>query len=97
MQQSSNKNSGVIKVKVVHDLQRQILEIPSLFRVLNNYYYKKAIVQNQKKRLLVKKFKNRLNPLESNKDWLYAIPTALNTSRDDFSPIEGSGCQGSGH
>ena len=84
MQQSSNKNSGVIKVKVAHDLQRQILEITSLFRVLNNYYYKKTIVQNQKKRLLVKRFKNQLKLLESNKDWLYAIPTALNTSRDDF-------------
>ena len=84
MQQSSNKNSGGIKVKVAHNLQRQILEITSLFRVLNNYYYKKAIVQNQKNRLLVKRFKNRLKSLESNKDWLYAIPTSLNTSRDDF-------------
>jgi hypothetical protein len=84
VQQSSNKNSGIIKVKVAHNLQRQILEITSLFRVLNNYYYKKAIVQNQKKLLLVKKFKNGLKPLENNKDCLYAIPAALNTSKDDF-------------
>ena len=84
MQQSSNKKSGIIRVKVAHDLQRQILEITSLFRVLNNYYYKKAIVQNQKNRLLEKRFKNQLKPLESNKDWLYAIPTTINTSRDDF-------------
>jgi len=84
VQQSSNKNSGIIRVKVAHDLQRQILEITSLFRVLDNYYYKKAIVQNQKERLFVKRSKNRLKTLESDKDWLYTILTALNTSRDDF-------------
>jgi len=69
-------------VKVAHDLQRQLLEIPSFLRVMNNYYQKKIYLQRQIKSLFIKRFKEGC--LEDNKGWLYTIPTALNTLRDDF-------------
>ena len=79
MQQSLNKDSEVSNVKIAHDFQKQILEIPSLVRVLNNYYYNKFVVQAKLKPKVLKKFKEELKKIENDKDWLYAIPTALST------------------
>ena len=79
MQQSLNKDSEVSNVKIAHDFQKQILEIPSLVRVLNNYYYNKFVVQAKLKPIALKKFKEELKKIENDKDWLYAIPTALST------------------
>ncbi|MGQ4875813.1 MAG: hypothetical protein ACP6IY_17245 [Promethearchaeia archaeon] len=71
-------------VRVSHDLQRQILEIPSLFRVMNNYYRKKLEIQEQIKPLILKKFREGLKTLEDNKDWLFSLPTALTTLNEYF-------------
>ena len=76
---SSTKKPKTNTVKVVHDLKRQILEIPSLIRVMNNYYYKKKHLQKKIKPLLLKKFKESLNNLEEKENWLHSIPTTLET------------------
>lgn len=82
--QSTYKAQEGLTVKVVHDLQRRILEIFSLFRVMNNYYYKKTELQKQIQPLIFKKFKEGLRTVRKNIDWLFTIPTALNTLSDDF-------------
>lgn len=82
--QSTYKAQEGSTVKVVYDLQRRILEIFSLFRVLNNYYYKKTEIQKQIQPLIFKKFKEGLKTVRKNVDWLFTIPTALNTLSDDF-------------
>lgn len=43
-----NKNHKLsnLKIKVSHDFQRQLLEITSLLRVINNFYYKKARISS---------------------------------------------------
>ncbi len=82
--QSTYKAQEGLTVKVVYDLQRRILEIFSLFRVLNNYYYKKTEIQKQIQPLIFKKFKEGLKTVRKNMDWLFTIPTALNTLSDDF-------------
>jgi len=82
--QSTYKAQEGLTVKVVHDLQRKILEIFSLFRVLNSYYYKKTEIQKQIQPLIFKKFKEGLKTVRENVDWLFTIPTALNTLSDDF-------------
>ncbi|MFX0047459.1 MAG: hypothetical protein ACFE8G_04740 [Candidatus Hermodarchaeota archaeon] len=78
MQQSLSKDRGVIQIKIAHDLQKQILEIPSLIRVINNYYYNKSLVQARLKPIVLKRFREGLKSIESDKDWLYILPTALN-------------------
>ncbi|TFG00693.1 MAG: hypothetical protein EU540_05005, partial [Promethearchaeota archaeon] len=82
--QSTYKAQEGLTVKVVYDLQRRILEIFSLFRVLNKYYYKKTEIQKQIQPLIFKKFKEGLKTVRKNMDWLFTIPTALNTLSDDF-------------
>ncbi|MFX0041849.1 MAG: hypothetical protein ACFE8L_02955 [Candidatus Hodarchaeota archaeon] len=82
MLHSEEKPRMEITVNVIHDLQRQLLEIPSFLRVMNNYYQKKTYLQRQIKSLFIKRFKEGC--LEDNKDWLHTIPTALNTLSDDF-------------
>jgi len=81
---STNHQRDSLTIRVVHDLQRQILEIPSFIRVLNNYYYKKVKIQNKVKSIIAKKFKDGLTTLENSKDWLYSIPTTLTTLSDDL-------------
>jgi len=71
-------------VNVTHDLRRQMLEILSLFRVMNNYYNKKNEIQNQIQPLILKKFKEGLQTVKKKADWLFTIPPALNTLSDDF-------------
>jgi len=84
LQHSDNEPSKRSTVKVAHDLQRQILEITSLIRVLNNYYYKKSKVQNQVKPIIFKQFKDGLKTIENDKDWLHSIPTTLSTLSNDL-------------
>ncbi|MFX1434427.1 MAG: hypothetical protein ACFFBT_07205 [Promethearchaeota archaeon] len=84
MEKSSSKDATNNTVKVVHDLKRQILEIPSLIRVMNNYYYKKNQGQNQIKPILRKKIKENIKFLKDKRDLLYSIPTALDTLSDDL-------------
>ncbi|MFX0057304.1 MAG: hypothetical protein ACFE85_02505 [Candidatus Hodarchaeota archaeon] len=80
MQHTSIGLNHTKTVRVTHDLQRQILEITSFIRVLNNYYNKKNKLQNQVKPLILKQFREEgLKTLENNKDWLHSIPTVLNT------------------
>ena len=84
MLESTEDTEEVIKVQVVHDLRRQILEILSLFRVMNNYYDKKNDVQKTLKPLILKRFKEGLKTVENGRDWLFSLPTALNTLSEDF-------------
>jgi len=84
VQQSLNKDSEVSNVKIAHDFQKQILEIPSLIRVLNNYYYKKSVVQAKLKPIALKKFKEGLKKIENNNNWLHNFPTALSTLSEDL-------------
>lgn len=84
MQSSTIKSEKSIHVKVAHNSQRQILEMLSLFRVMNNYYHKKSEIQKQIQPLIFKKFKEGLTTIQKKKDWLFTIPTALNTLSDDF-------------
>ncbi len=78
------KSEGQLAIQVVHDLQRQIMEIPSLFRVIDNYYKKKSDIQQQLKPSILKKFKEGLRMLEQDIDWLFTIPTALTTLNEEF-------------
>ncbi len=71
-------------VEVSHDLQRQVLEIISLFRVMNNYYNKKNDIQKQIQPIILKKFKEGLKTIKNKADWLFTIPHALNTLSEDF-------------
>ncbi|TXT58286.1 MAG: hypothetical protein BAJALOKI2v1_400018 [Promethearchaeota archaeon] len=73
------------KVAVIHDPKRKILEIPSLMRVLNNYYFKKTDVQENLKPLLIKRFKEGLETVQKRDDWLFTVPTAIETLSEDFS------------
>jgi hypothetical protein len=82
--ESTEDTEDVIKVQVVHDLRRQILEIMSLLRVMNNYYDKKNDVQKTLKPHILKKFKEGLKTVENGRDWLFSLPTALNTLSEDF-------------
>ncbi|MFX1394438.1 MAG: hypothetical protein ACFFAH_12805, partial [Promethearchaeota archaeon] len=81
---SANNTQKGIKVKVIHDQQRRIMEIFSLLRVMNNYYYKKTELQQQIRPLIFNKFKEGLTTIKRNVDWLFTIPTALNTLSNDF-------------
>lgn len=41
--QNTNDNFSNLKLKVSNDFLRQLLEVPSLIRVINNYYFKKNV------------------------------------------------------
>lgn len=84
MLQASNQSNPTLTVRIIHDLQRQILEMTSFIRVLNNYYQKKTSMQNQTKPLILNKFKKGSNILGKNKNWLQNTPTALNTLSDNL-------------
>ncbi len=84
MQNSTLKLEKSSHVKVAHNSQRQILEMLSLFRVMNNYYHKKSEIQKQIQPLIFKKFKEGLTTIRKKGDWLFTIPIALNTLSDDF-------------
>ena len=84
MQQSLNRDSEVTQVKIAHDFEKQILEIPSLIRVINNYYYNKSVVQAKLKPLALKRFKEGLKTIENDKYWLNTLPTALNVLSEDL-------------
>ena len=84
MQSSPIKLEKNIHVKVAHNSQRLILEMLSLFRVMNDYYQKKSEIQSQIQPLIFKKFKEGLTTIKKKGDWLFTIPTALNTLTDDF-------------
>jgi len=60
------------------------MEIPSLMRVMNNYYYKKTVIQKQLKPLILNRFKESMKIVTDNHDWLHTIPSALGTLSDDF-------------
>ena len=79
-----SKASEHKQVKVIHDLQRRVMEIPSLMRVMNNYYYKKTAIQKQLKPLILNRFKESMKIVTDNRDWLHTIPSALGTLSDDF-------------
>jgi hypothetical protein len=71
-------------INVSHDLTHQILEISSLIRVINNYYFKKQRAQEKIKPLLLKRFREGLNSIIERDNWLLSIPSALNTLSNDF-------------
>ncbi|MEJ2279766.1 MAG: hypothetical protein P8Y70_18785 [Candidatus Lokiarchaeota archaeon] len=71
-------------VFVSHDLKRKILEISSLIRVINNYYFKKLKTQEKIKPLLLKKFKDGLDSIKERQDWLFSVPNVLSTLSDDL-------------
>ncbi|MFX1502742.1 MAG: hypothetical protein ACFFDH_17405, partial [Promethearchaeota archaeon] len=71
-------------VRVAHDLQRQILEMTSFLRVMNNYYKKKIELQNRVKPFIQKMYKGELKEINENEYWLYTIPLALNVLSKDF-------------
>jgi len=72
------------KIKVTHDLNRQILEILSLIRVINNFYYKKKKIQEQIKPTILNKFREELKVIKNDKDWLFSIPSLLSKINEDF-------------
>ena len=80
----SHEAQKATNVKVVHDPKRRIMEILSLLRVMNNYYFKKTEIQKQIQPLIFKKFKEGLKTIRKNVDWLFTIPTALTTLSEDF-------------
>ncbi|MFO8019389.1 MAG: hypothetical protein R6U96_12200 [Promethearchaeia archaeon] len=73
-----------MKVSIADDLQRRILEVLSLLRVINNYYDKKQEIQKRIKPILYKQFKEGLKTLKNQKDWLFSIPSALEKLNEDF-------------
>ncbi|MBD3212547.1 MAG: hypothetical protein GF311_08060 [Candidatus Lokiarchaeota archaeon] len=72
------------QVKVSHDFKRQILEVLSLARVINNYYYKKKKVQEQIRPQILRQFREELSTIKQNQDWLFAIPSVLEKISEDF-------------
>ena len=71
-------------VRVAHDLQRQILEMTSLLRVINNYYKKKEVLQIQIEPLILEKIEEELKSLKNTKDNVQSIPTVFNTQNNKF-------------
>jgi len=84
LQKAENTAENFINVKIIHDLKRIILEVPSLFRVINNYYRKKADIQKDLKPLIMKKFKEGMRTIETDDDWLFSLPNALTTLNEEF-------------
>lgn len=60
MDPSKEISSTEITVKVAHDLQRQILEMTSLLRVINNYYKKKKKSPNSIKNANLRENRRRI-------------------------------------
>ena len=83
MQDSIENGANKFSVKVNHDLPRRILEVLSLFRVMNNYYGKKSNIQETIRPLLRKRFRESLKTLSDDGDWLFSIPSALSTLTDE--------------
>jgi len=77
LEQSKHEIHGESTIKVIHDLKRQILEIPSLIRVMNRYYYKKAQIENQ-----MKPFQHETNNHKGDRHHL--LPSALDTLTSDL-------------
>ncbi len=71
-------------VKVIHDSQRRVLEILSLLRVMNNYYGKKKDIQKKMKPIVLKRFKKSIKELEENSDWLFSVPSTLDSLNIEF-------------
>ena len=84
VQRSIKKNPKISRIRIAHDHQKQILEIPSLIRVINNYYYNKSAVQAKLKPLALKRFKEGIKTLENERDWLHTLPTSLNILSQDL-------------
>ena len=84
MKGSKSTDIELSRVNVSHDVQKQIMEIISLIRVMNNYYHKKSEIQKQIKPYLLHKFKEEVKLLESSADWLHSIPSALLALNEDF-------------
>lgn len=72
-----------INVKIANDPQRRIMEILSLFRVMNNYYKKKKGIQEELKPKILQKFQEGLESLKES-NWLFVVPTALEALTEDF-------------
>lgn len=51
---------------------------------MNNYYHKKTEIQEQIKPQILRQFREGVKLLESNRDWLYSIPSALLALTEDF-------------
>lgn len=83
MTPSTNEKSEEHFVNVIHDLQRQILEVPSLFRVINNYFQKKTSIQEKIEPLLKRRIREGLNALQTDKDWLFSITSSFSTLSED--------------
>jgi hypothetical protein len=81
---SKSTDIELSRVNVSHDVQKQIMEIVSLVRVMNNYYHKKSEIQKQIKPYLLHKFKEEVKLVESSADWLHSIPSALLALNEDF-------------
>jgi len=77
-------SATIIMVRVAHDLQRQILEMTSLLRVINNYYKKKEVLQIQIEPLILEKIEEELKSLKNTKDNVQSIPTVFNTQNNKF-------------
>lgn len=71
-------------VHVVHDAQRKVLETISLFRVMSDYFRKKAQAQENLQPQLVK-LRRQLDYMERNGDWLFSLPSGLNELTEAFS------------
>jgi hypothetical protein len=84
VQQSLNKDKEVAQVKIAHDFQKQILEIPSLIRVINRYYHNKYSVQAKMKPFTLKRFKKGIKTIENGNDWLHTVPAALTVLNEDL-------------
>ncbi len=84
LEQSEDTPSRNPTVRVAHDQKRQVLEITSFLRVMNNHYKRKLQLQNQTNPSFLKKFRNRLRSSKNNRDWLHNIPTNSNTIRGDY-------------
>jgi len=84
LEQSEDISSRNPTVKVAHDLQRQVLEITSFLRVMNNYYKRKFQLQNQIKPLYLKKSRKKLINSKKDRDWLHTMPINLNIIKEDY-------------
>lgn len=77
MDSSKDISSSEISVRVAHDLQRQILEMTSLLRVINNYYKKKKNLRLKLKKQILEKIEYKLDSLKNSKDHFKTVPTIL--------------------
>ncbi|MFW9988609.1 MAG: hypothetical protein ACFFC3_08130 [Candidatus Odinarchaeota archaeon] len=90
MEPSKELSIKIASVRVCHDLQRQILEMTSFLRVMNNFYKRKIELQNRIKPLILRKFKEETKKNNNNEYWLHPLPIALNILSKDFLKKEDS-------